>query len=779
MKKVLIILFIAILIGACSSQVHTDEDSIGTTTIGISYTDNDQIQLSWEKIDDVTGYEIFRKDDQKSEYKKIKTIEDNTVLSYTDSEVQEGKTYIYKVRGYFQDGERTVFGDYSTDVEGMILDEVPVISKVISTSSSIELDWTKSQDSTCYAVYRKTEKGDFEKIADIDKEQTHYTDKDVQANKRYIYKIANITTAKTYYSQEEKSSVENIAAPTLLSISYYSKNNKNNVKITWESENDAVYSIMKKDKNGKYQVIGEQTATSETCSFYDKSVKENSDYSYTVRQIKKLSKVSYICGNYDKEGLTTLSKKAKVTVDATNLRAAISWDKIDNIDGYIILRKNKLDGNYKKIATVGSNVTTYTDVYKDTFTTKKEKKLLSAKTFLDASNSGIIYSVRGYKIKDNKISYSNYYEDGDFHLEAPAIVGVDKNSSGQVTIEWGTVNNAQKYYLYSGYKDNEGKMHWEKAASINHQSQIRMKESINVDSNHTYFTVKAVSQKNGEEVYSSYDKNFNIENRRFDKTNVLFFGDSITFGSPYKAESTRTVFSYPHRVQQLTGINYYNPSIPGSTYTYSNKDNRSRMIQIAKCLNEGRNVTKRDLTKKVNGGDMYVYQTDFVDNQINGQRFKDFDVVIFAAGTNDYLDDAVFGSIDSQNINEYNGAMNTIMSYIQEASQERVKNGKKPIKVVFINLFYSDRTYNYAQRTNRFVTQNKIGLTLTDYQNNINRLIRKYKADGVEVYQYANKTINENNCPYMTSDNLHMNKYAYTQIGNELTQFLLDNKVLD
>ncbi|MDQ9826320.1 hypothetical protein RFZ44_23780, partial [Acinetobacter sp. 163] len=76
------------------------------------------------------------------------------------------------------------------------------------------------------------------------------------------------------------------------------------------------------------------------------------------------------------------------------------------------------------------------------------------------------------------------------------------------------------------------------------------------------------------------------------------------------------------------------------------------------------------------------------------------------------------------------------MSWIKEGSDQRVAEGKKPIKVVFVEMFYSDRTKVYSQLTNRFETKNDIGLTLTDYQNNYNKLIEKYKNEGFDVYQF-------------------------------------------
>ena len=84
---------------------------------------------------------------------------------------------------------------------------------------------------------------------------------------------------------------------------------------------------------------------------------------------------------------------------------------------------------------------------------------------------------------------------------------------------------------------------------------------------------------------------------------------------------------------------------------------------------------------------MYVYKTDFVDNQIKGKKFKDFDVVIMAAGTNDYLDNNPFGSIHSTNIREFNGAINKVMSYVKKQMLKEIKKVKRPLKL--FSLIYS------------------------------------------------------------------------------------------
>lgn len=253
-------------------------------------------------------------------------------------------------------------------------------------------------------------------------------------------------------------------------------------------------------------------------------------------------------------------------------------------------------------------------------------------------------------------------------------------------------------------------------------------------------------------------------------------GDSITFGSPYKKavkgalSGTVDFYSYATRVAQLTGVRFYNPSIPGSTYAMKDKENRDHIItQVANRL--------------VYGGDMIVLteeQQGAYHQNREHWRYEDFDVIVLAAGTNDYLDKTPLGKSDSTDIYTFYGALNTIFGYLEAANEKRVALGKQPIKVVMADLFYSDRTTNYQKRTNRFITKNGLGLTLTDYQECLYDLAEKYRSRGMDIYRWETiGYIDEATCPYRSTDNLHMTKYTSGQIGNGLTQFLLEKGILD
>ena len=63
-------------------------------------------------------------------------------------------------------------------------------------------------------------------------------------------------------------------------------------------------------------------------------------------------------------------------------------------------------------------------------------------------------------------------------------------------------------------------------------------------------------------------------------------------------------------------------------------------------------------------------------------RLDDYNVVVLAAGTNDYLDNSTLGDLDSDDVSEFHGALNHIMEQILNASLERIQRGEDAINIM-------------------------------------------------------------------------------------------------
>ncbi len=101
-----------------------------------------------------------------------------------------------------------------------------------------------------------------------------------------------------------------------------------------------------------------------------------------------------------------------------------------------------------------------------------------------------------------------------------------------------------------------------------------------------------------------------------------------------------------------------------------------------------------------------------------------------------------------------------------------------PVKVVFVDLFYSERVLDKGMRKSRDVTENRLGYTLLDYQDALDAMYEKWLgSDAMRLYEYRTReaaVATHANLPHMTVDNLHFTKYAYALYGNSIAQFLVE-----
>ena len=556
-----------------------------------------------------------------------------------------------------------------------------------------------------------------------------------------------------------------------LTLEHYKKDGNHYANLSWASKDGRTYEVLRKD-NDSFNVIATVNADSSQMSFYDK-IDENSSYAYTVREVidEDNGKKSY--DYYDPDGLKLLNSP-DVDVDFQNLKANISWSKLEDATNYYIFRKVGYNGEFKCIGVADSSDSNYVDYYYNS--ANELSSILNTNTFIDSSFNNLFYTVKAVNINDDngvmKASYSSYLEDGDFNLEAPSIVSLDKNE-----IRWGKVPNAEGYLIIE-----KSAKKWKIIGKANQTKSTVISAPINNTDNNSYYSVRAYAIKNGKTVYSDYDKGFSLMNYSKDnaKNRILYIGDSITYGSPYKSSSSRHIFSIPHRVSQLTGCVYYNPSIPGSTYHDLGHICGMNILNT----NNYRYRICREVVDPISVGELpgnwMELDTSKNSEGISNTSIDDYNIVVLAAGTNDYLDNSKLGPENSNDTSTFNGAFNHIIDKIENASKMRVEKGESPIKVVFVDLYYSDRVHNIQEIENRDVTPNDINLTLKDYQKALDKQYNKWqnKSKVLTFYKFKTRSyniVNEKTCPYMSSDNLHFTKFTYGQYGNVFAQFLVDN----
>lgn len=137
-----------------TQQKTVDKLVLGKTAKIVSAQNTNTIKITWAKVKDATGYELFYK--TASGWKNYTTTTANTE---TFKGLPSGKKYAFAVRAYVIENGKVIKASGYTAIETATQPKAP--SKVISkqNSNAIQLQWATSTGATGYKIYYKTATG--------------------------------------------------------------------------------------------------------------------------------------------------------------------------------------------------------------------------------------------------------------------------------------------------------------------------------------------------------------------------------------------------------------------------------------------------------------------------------------------------------------------------------------------------------------------------------------------------------------------------------------------
>ena len=213
-----------------------------------------QISLTWSKAAGVSGYQIYRRTSG-GEYQKVETASWSDT-SWTDTKVQPGITYTYKIRAYSMVNGTAKYSDYTAEAAAKTMLATPSVSVKVSSGLYNTVNWNKISGAAGYVVYRKTSSGKWTKLANIKKAATtSYKDKKIKSTTVYEYTVrAYCTVDKKTVASSYKSSGKYKSAPSRQTVSSVS-NTKKGLKLKWKAQKKCDgYYIYKKTGSGKYKL---------------------------------------------------------------------------------------------------------------------------------------------------------------------------------------------------------------------------------------------------------------------------------------------------------------------------------------------------------------------------------------------------------------------------------------------------------------------------------------------------------------------------------------------
>ncbi len=274
---------------------------------------------------------------------------DINVISYSVT-IPMG-TYYIKIEDYSNGGCHSSI-DYSFSVNKVI--PTPYLNTVANNNSGVKVSWYTVSGVDGYYIYRNTPSSTkWKRIATVKGgTKSSYTDKTVSSGTTYTYTVRAYSGSAVSGYQSYGVTIKHLQAPKLKKVS----NTVKGAKVYWDKISGASgYYVYRKSGSSDWKKIA--TVDKGTDSYVDTKVKSGTKYTYTVRAYNG----SYKSG-YNTNGVSVKYITAPKLNSAKSSKSGITvkWDKISGNSGYYIYRKTG-SSDWKKIATVGKNATSYTD----------------------------------------------------------------------------------------------------------------------------------------------------------------------------------------------------------------------------------------------------------------------------------------------------------------------------------------------------------------------------------------------------------------------------------
>lgn len=369
------------------------------------------VEIRWDQVAGAEKYRVYHKVGSES----WKRIAETAGLSAKDKDVKAGTVYTYTVRCVSADGQ-TFTSDFDRVGRTITYLSAPVVRSFANVVGGTQVSWGEVNGAATYRVYIRNGSS-WKRIAET--ADTTYINKEAKSGTTYTYTVRALDSNGDFITgfKEAGWKYTYIAAPAPISLT----NTNSGVKVSWKrSDGAAKYRVYRKTANTSWSRLGETTSLTYT----DKTAKQGTTYTYTVRCISKDSK--NFTSDFIREGKTIVCASAPVIKSFENVIGGtkMTWGKVPGASKYRVYVKS--GSSWKRIAETTALSYTNTDV---------------------KSGTAYIYTVRPLD------------KDGDFltgfkeagwkytYIAAPAAPTL-KNTKSGVQIGWKKPAGAVRYRVY-------------------------------------------------------------------------------------------------------------------------------------------------------------------------------------------------------------------------------------------------------------------------------------------------------------------------------------------
>ena len=293
------------------------------------------IKLSWKPVDNSSVYAVLRSEDANGVYEWITATADTT---YTDENLQQGKTYYYKLYASVNYDGIWYNGKLNSETAGNLLLAPKGIKVSSRNGNALAVSWDEVRGASGYEVYvAKTMGGALSKAAVVDTNEYVYTGLHVDDIRYFVLQSLCTVDGKTGIGESSAyiKGVVDIAVPTIVSIRPGGGNYA--IKVSWNSVEAAqTYGVLRSEsETGTYEWIG----ATQGLSYTDSGLDPDKTYYYKVYATR------IVDGNW-KDGMSSEVESGTVCPGPKNISVEtsssssvkITWSEVSGASAYAVYR---------------------------------------------------------------------------------------------------------------------------------------------------------------------------------------------------------------------------------------------------------------------------------------------------------------------------------------------------------------------------------------------------------------------------------------------------------
>lgn len=275
-------------------------------TFTYSERTSNSVSLKWTKNANAHGYEIWQY--KSSGWVKLKTITDNSVVSYRVTGLSSSVNYKFKIRAYKTVEGNKYYSSYTTKSVKTLPSYTKGFTYKARTAASVTLKWTKNTSADGYVI-QQYKSGGWKTIKTITKNSTvsyKVTGLKPSVNYKFRIKAYKVDGDKKLYAPTYSTKSVKTRPSTVKAFSYKART-KTTINLRWNKNTSADGYVIQQYKGGKWTTIKTVTKNS-TVNYKVTGLKKGTTYKFRIRAYKYEGSTKLYSLSYTTKNIKTLSK---------------------------------------------------------------------------------------------------------------------------------------------------------------------------------------------------------------------------------------------------------------------------------------------------------------------------------------------------------------------------------------------------------------------------------------------------------------------------------------